>query len=553
MASKVVPWYKKKLVSQVKTDYAYHHTTKQVSQKTAVRKSVSHQQKSSESQATEAMAQPAYTVPAFRERSQDDSTPEYQRVSANVGKGLAVIQEELHRMRMATKAQVDNIAIQREVKERMSKKSDLLDDIGKMPDFLVALRPHTVWEKTPVKLFCTVQGNPRPIVKWYKGGLPVDPLSAPGKYKIENKYGVHSLIISSSPSEGDHPSKLEVSLLDCFPVSFGVEGQSISLACSMVVVPDLPNVPPLVHWYRDDKQLKAGKLAQMFVGGGAARLSLPSLAKDDEGLYTVRIFAKDGTVDHSAYLFVSDAPPSSAGAPGAPMSVKAYDVNSDFVLVAWKPPNTVNEAPITGYFVDRCESGSDTWVQCNDSPVKVCKYPVQGLKLGHTYHFRVRAVNSAGISRPSRKSDQITAIDAAENERLQVIKIHDKYDIVIKDDDLEGDVTLPREPTELHVSEVCRSYVVLSWTPPKPRGRAPLWYVVEKCIAGTEAWQRINTAVKISSPRYAVFDLEEGQKYQFRVYSVNLYGPSEASQPTEPVQKVDKDGKTQHFKVFYQV
>lgn len=50
---------------------------------------------------------------------------------------------------------------------------------------------------------------------------------------------------------------------------------------------------------------------------------------------------------------VIDAAPSVAGAPGAPMSVKAYDVNSDYVLVAWKPPNTVNEAAITGYFVDR--------------------------------------------------------------------------------------------------------------------------------------------------------------------------------------------------------
>uniref|UniRef100_A0A3B4AUC1 Uncharacterized protein n=1 Tax=Periophthalmus magnuspinnatus TaxID=409849 RepID=A0A3B4AUC1_9GOBI len=499
--------------------------------------------------------------------SQDDSTPEYQRVSANVGRGLAVIQEELHRMRVATKAQVDNIAIQKEVCVGYPLRSELLDDIGKMPDFLVALRPHTVWEKTPVKLFCTVQGNPRPIVKWYKGGVPVDPLSAPGKYKIENKYGVHSLIISRcavsdtaeysavatnqhgtttskamvivkrASGSGEpchlglvphlseiHPSKLEVTFLDCFPVSFGVEGGTISLACTMVVVPDLPNVPPLVHWYRDDKQLKPGKLAEMCVGGGAARLTLPSLAKDDEGLYTVRIFAKDGTVDHSAYLFVSDAAPSSAGAPGAPMSVKAYDVNADFVLVAWKPPNTVNEAPISGYFVDRCESGSDTWVQCNDSPVKVCKYPVHGLKLGHSYHFRVRAVNSAGISRPSRKSDKVTAIDAVENERLQ------------------GEVTVPGEPTELHVSEVFRSYVVLSWTPPKPRGRAPLWYVIEFLCAGPVSWQRINTAVKISSPRYPVFDLEEGKKYQFRVYSVNMYGSSEASLPTEPVQKVDMGG-----------
>lgn len=69
--------------------------------------------------------------------------------------------------------------------------------------------------------------------------------------------------------------------------------------------------------------------------------------------------------------------------------------------------------------MNRCEAGSETWVQCNDSPVNVCKYPVHGLKVGHSYHFRVRAVNSAGISRPSRKSVKVTAIDAAESERLQ--------------------------------------------------------------------------------------------------------------------------------------
>ncbi|XP_051802144.1 myomesin-2 isoform X2 [Acanthochromis polyacanthus] len=531
------------------------------------------------------MAEPAYTIPAFRQRTAEDTTEEYQRVSTNFGKGLAVIQEELHRMRMATKAQVDSLAIQKEVKDMMAKRTDLLEEFPKMPDFLVALRPHTVWEKTPVKLFCTVQGNPRPIVKWYKGGVPVDPLSAPGKYKIESKYGVHSLIISrcvvSDTAEYSavatnqhgtatstakvtvkrpagsaeschlglvphlteiHPSKLEVTLLDRFPVSFGVEGGSISLVCTMVVVPDLPNVPPLAQWYRDDKMLKPGKLAEMSTCGGAARLTLPHLAKDDEGLYTLRIFTKDGTAEHSAYLFVSDAAPSAAGAPGAPMSVYAYDVNSDYVLVAWKPPNTVNEAPITGYFVDRCEAGADTWVQCNDAPVKVCKYPVHGLSVGRSYHFRVRAVNSAGISRPSRKSGKVSALDPIDSERLQVIKIQGKYDIVIRDDDLEGYVTIPGEPTDVHASEIFRSYVVLSWTPPSPRGRAPLWYVIEKCLAGTGAWQRINTAVKLHSPRYPVFDLQDGQKYQFRVYSVNMYGSSEASVPSEPIQKVDEDG-----------
>uniref|UniRef100_A0A674F584 Myomesin 2a n=1 Tax=Salmo trutta TaxID=8032 RepID=A0A674F584_SALTR len=462
-----------------------------------------------------------------------DEIEEYQRVSTHVGKGLASIQKELHRMRVATKTQVENIEIKRET--------------DKAPDFLVALRPHTVWETTPVKLFCTVDGHPRPIVKWLGCLVNTDH----SKYyrallvylRCTNILACVVLVFSSVPHlTVIHHSKLEITMLDRFGVSFGTEGGSISLVCTMVVVPDLPNVPPLAQWYRDDKLLKAGKLAEIKVGGGAATMTLSHLAKDDEGLYTLRMWTKDGTTEHSAYLFVKDAAPSVAGAPGAPISVKAFDINSDYVLVAWKPPNTTNEAAITGYFVDKRESGSATWSQCNDAPVRICKYPVHGLSVGHAYHFRVRAVNSAGISRPSRESDKVTALDPAERERLQVIKLDGKHEVVIKDDDLEGYVTLPGEPTDVHASEIFKSYIVLSWKPPSPRGRAPLWYIIEKSVSGTGAWQRINTAVKLQSPRYPIFDLEAGKKYQFRVYSENLYGASEASKPTEPIEKVDEHG-----------
>lgn len=35
----------------------------------------------------------------------------------------------------------------------------------------------------------------------------------------------------------------------------------------------------------------------------------------------------------------------------------------------------------------------------------------------------------------------------------------------------------------MHASEVCQSYVVLSWKPPSPRAPAPLCYVIEKvCV-----------------------------------------------------------------------
>lgn len=63
--------------------------------------------------------------------------------------------------------------------------------------------------------------------------------------------------------------------------------------------------------------------------------------------------------------------------------------------------------------------GTDNWVQCNDAPVKICKYPVTGLFEGRSYIFRVRAVNSAGISRPSRVSEAVAALDPVDLRRLQ--------------------------------------------------------------------------------------------------------------------------------------
>lgn len=59
----------------------------------------------------------------------------------------------------------------------------------------------------------------------------------------------------------------------------------------------------------------------------------------------------------------------------------------------------------------RRKSGTKDWVQCNSTPVKVCKLAVNGLNEGDSYHFRVRAVNSAGISLASRMSSGVTAAD----------------------------------------------------------------------------------------------------------------------------------------------
>ncbi|KAK7119605.1 hypothetical protein R3I94_021434 [Phoxinus phoxinus] len=542
MPARVVTLYRQEQTQHQSSKHVVHHS----------RKSSSQVVKKKQVQATEAMAEPAYTVPAFRERA-PEGMQEYQRMAAHFGRGLVHLQEELHRMKVATHEQVKNIEITREVKG-LSLRKDVPTEVPKAPDFLVSLRSHTVWEKTPVKLFCTVSGQPNPIVKWYRNDVAIEPLSAPGKYKIENKYGVHSLIISRCavtdsgvysavatnpqgkatskatvcvrrPQGGGelshlpgqvpllssiHPSKLEVTLLDSFGVTFGTEGGSVSLVANIVVVPDLPNLPPEAMWYRDDTLLMASRWAEMSIGGGVAKLALPHLNKDDEGLYTLRIWTKDGTTEHSAYLFVKDATPSVAGAPGAPMDVTVSDANADYVLVSWKPPNTTHEAPITGYFVDRRKSGTKDWVQCNDSPVKVCKLPVHGLTEGASYHFRVRAVNKDGISLPSRMSCGVTAAEV--------------------ESDVEG---VPSAPGQVIASRNTKTSAFVQWEAPKHTNNL-MGYYVDASVIGSKAWFPCNHR-PYKHTRFVVHGLIPGDTYVFRVQAVNAYGLSEESQESAPL------------------
>uniref|UniRef100_W5K8Y1 Myomesin 2 n=1 Tax=Astyanax mexicanus TaxID=7994 RepID=W5K8Y1_ASTMX len=473
--------------------------------------------------------------------------------------------------------------VQKKIPEKYIRESSMI----RGPKFLVRLKSHTVFENTPIKLFCTVEGYPTPHVKWFKDDLLLD-LSS-GKYFVESSVGIHSLTIMkcgiddtamytavASNSHGQASSqasiivkrlkeeeksspyswtsyqyailpeikytKINITFLETFNVTFGKEEDCVTLACKMTISPNLANLQPDALWYRDEHLLKESKWAKMESGGGVAKLTLTHLAKDDEGLYTLRMVTKGGDAVHSAYVFVEDGPPPVPLAPGAPMDIKIHDANRDYVIVSWKPPNTTTEGPIIGYFVDRCEVGTENWTQCNDSPIKICKYPVPGLFEGHSYYFRVRAVNSHGISRPSRVSEPIAALDPTEFERLHAMRLGGKLDVVTYHDDLEAEGKAPEAPSNVYASETDRTYVVLSWSAPAYHGKAPMWYYIEKCQVGSGSWQRVNTKVPVRSPRYGVFDLNEGKEYLFRVLSANMYGTSEPSEPTKPIKTQELRG-----------
>ncbi|XP_030270887.1 myomesin-2 isoform X1 [Sparus aurata] len=454
------------------------------------------------------------------------------------------------------------------------------------PKFLARLRSHTVYENTPVKLICTVDGFPQPIVKWYKDDVILNVSS--GKYMVESKGGIHSLeiprcttddtaqyIAVAGNSHGQvscqasivvkrfkqedescpyawlpytaamlpkiHYTKINITFLEKFGPVFASEGGSASLTATMTLEPNLANLQPEAQWYRDDERLFDSKWVKIDTGRGVTTLTIPTLFKDDEGLYTLRMVTKGGTAEHSAFVSVADGPPPVPKAPGAPMDIKIHDANRDYVIVSWKPPNTTTEGPILGYFVDKCEVGTENWAQCNDHPIKICKYPVSGLFEGHSYYFRVRAVNSHGISKPCRMSDPIAALDPTEFEKLHAKKLGGKLDVVSYHDEVEAEGKPPGAPSGISVSEIDRTYVVLSWKAPAYSSKAPMWYFIEKCLE-SGAWQRVNTQVPIRSPRYAVFDLAEGKQYQFRVLSANIYGNSEPSEPSATIETLQLKG-----------
>uniref|UniRef100_A0A8D3DHL4 Myomesin-1 n=1 Tax=Scophthalmus maximus TaxID=52904 RepID=A0A8D3DHL4_SCOMX len=532
-----------------------------------------------------------YVVPIFR-GSQEFATGFSDTEGARVRNmarrdlftsGLEMERSEQISRKEAMRESADRISLNKRIHEHEEHFKRMNEDsLMHAPEFVIKPRSHTVWEKQCVRLHCTVSGWPDPRVVWYKNNVAIEPLANPGKYKLESRYSVHSLEInrcdfddtaqyrvSAMNSKGElsafasvvvkrfkgeideslpaprhgpvseYGITFQTHIVDKFGVSFGREGETMSLGCTVVIYPALHRYQPEVQWYKDDVLLCPSKWYQMHWSGDRATLTLTHMNKEDEGLYTLRVTTKSGYETYSSYVFVRDADAEVEGAPGAPLDVRCLDANKDYIIVTWKQPAVDGGNSILGYFVDRCEVGTTHWIQCNDTPVKFARFPVTGLVEGRSYVFRVRAVNKSGMSHPSRVSDPVAAMDPADRARMRGTSAPWTGQIIVTEEEpAEGIV--PGRPLEPQVTEATKNYVVLSWKPPGEKGLEGVMYYVEKCVSGTDSWQRVNTEIPVKSPRFALFDLAEGKSYSFRVRCCNSAGVGEPSDPTEATTVGDK-------------
>uniref|UniRef100_A0A8C3MN73 Uncharacterized protein n=1 Tax=Geospiza parvula TaxID=87175 RepID=A0A8C3MN73_GEOPR len=390
---------------------------------------------------------------------------------------------------------------------------------ARAPLLWIPLRAHAVWESMDVTLACTVLGSPVPQATWY------------GTASTAHGHGHEAGTALCSHQEGGELQGSQKTPQGD-PSSHSVLFEALPLLTRQIQVNFLPLLCSTGELLQDSEG------QELRCQGCEASLTVLCAHKEDEGFYTIRVPSLHGYKEQTTYVFVRDAAALTAGAPGSPLNVRCHDVNKDCLLLSWVAPSDDGGSPILGYLIERCEAGSEQWVQCSAQPVKGCRCPVLGLAEGQTYQFRVKAVNKAGTSHPSRASDPVTTQDPSRDKRVT------GWTIEISKDDLEGHIKIPLPPTNVHASEVREDYVALAWDEPDPRGREPLNYYVEKCLVGSSSWQMVNLETPANSPRFALFGLEKGKSFRFRVRSVNKFGISEPSVPSAPVPAGTQPGNT---------
>lgn len=89
--------------------------------------------------------------------------------------------------------------------------------------------------------------------------------------------------------------------------------------------------------------------------------------------------------------------------PAKPGTPDVYDWDSDWAELRWAPPVSDGGKPITGYQIEkRKKDGVAKWIKIGETPQTEFRAP--NLDEGEEYEFRVRAVNSVGVSEPSETS-----------------------------------------------------------------------------------------------------------------------------------------------------
>ncbi len=235
--------------------------------------------------------------------------------------------------------------------------------------------------------------------------------------------------------------------------------------------------------------------------GHNTKFALGETERKDTGVYT--LVAENSVGKDEATVNVNIL-----GKPGKPEEIKVKDVLKDRCKLVWEKPKDDGGLPLTSFVLEKMELGTGKWVPVGKSDAdKPTEMEVLGLEPGKKYHFRVKAVNEEGEGEPMETESAILAKNPF-------------------------DVPLP--PGLPDIIDWSETMVKLRWEQPIRDGGAPITgYVIEMMD------KMMGTFVKCAEVtgnvcQGTVNNLEEGNRYEFRVRAVNKAGQSEPSDSTKP-------------------
>jgi titin len=164
---------------------------------------------------------------------------------------------------------------------------------------------------------------------------------------------------------------------------------------------------------------------------------------------------------------------------------QSSEVSPTSVTLTWTKPDRDGGSPLTGYTIEYKIDGQSGWKAVDDLrlPVVFTSFTVTNLQPSTGYRFRIFAHNKIGPSEPSSDSSLVKTSAQAEP---------------------------PGPVRALQITDVDKTSVSLSWTPPSSDGGSELTgYVIEKRATGSVRW---SAAGKVDAGRqkFTVVDLIEG-------------------------------------------
>src|SRR5579872_4853867 len=207
----------------------------------------------------------------------------------------------------------------------------------------------------------------------------------------------------------------------------------------------------------------------------------------------------------------SSAPPKNI-APNPPQNLVASTYSSTQINLSWGAPPSNGGPAVSGYKIDySLDSGNFTNIVAN-SGSSFTAYSHTGLQVGHTYSYRVFAINSIGTSNSS---------NIATTTLTQVL-------------------TAPGSPT-LSANPSSATSVSLSWTAPTNDGGSAITGYKIEYTNGTSAYIVLVANTGNSQTGYIHSGLVTGTSYSYRVTAINSIG---AGNPSNVVTVQPQETKT---------